>query len=56
LASKSGASSRRNRFWATIRIFQITGVARSTFVNRWAASVRSRNAAKGDSTTFVVRK
>jgi len=39
---------------ATSSIFQITAVARSTFLNRLAASVRSRNAANGDSTTFVV--
>jgi hypothetical protein len=31
-------------------------VAESTFVKRLAALVRSRAAAKGDSTTFVVRK
>jgi acetyl-CoA carboxylase carboxyl transferase beta subunit len=32
-----------------ISIFQITAVARSTLLNRFAASVRNRSAAKGDS-------
>ena len=39
---------------ATSSIFQITAIALSTLLNRFAASVRSLRAAKGDSTTFVV--
>lgn len=31
-------------------------VVHSTFSRRFAAEVRSRTAAKGDSTTFVVRR
>jgi hypothetical protein len=34
----------------------MTAVAFSTFLNRFAAAVRSRTAANGDSTTFVVRR
>jgi len=52
----SGAFSRRNLFSATGSILKITAVAFSTFLNRLAASVRSRSAAKGDSTTLVVRR
>ena len=37
---------------ATSSIFQITAIALSTLLNRFAASVRSLRAAKGDSTTF----
>ena len=46
----------RNRFSATMRSFQISAVAPSTFLNRLAADVRSRTAANGLSTTFVVRR
>ena len=41
---------------ATSNVFQITAVAFSTFLNRLAAAVRSRAAANGDSTGFVVRR
>ena len=43
-----------NLLSATINIFQITAIALSTLLNRFAASVRSLSAANGDSTTFVV--
>ena len=36
--------------------FQMRAVAKSTFLKRLAAVVRSRTAANGDSTTFVVRR
>src|SRR3989441_12338691 len=55
-ASNSGASRRRNVFSAMSSVFQITAVAFFTFLNRLAAAVRSRTAAKGDSTGFDVRK
>ncbi len=55
-ASNSGASRRRNVFSAMSSVFQITAVAFSTFLNRLAAAVRSRTAAKGDSTGFDVRR
>ena len=54
--SRWGALSFRNRFSATMRSFQISAVAPSTFLNRLAAEVRSRTAANGLSTTFVVRR
>ena len=54
--STSGAFSLRKRLSATIKVFQITATAFSTFLNRFAALVRRRTAAKGDSTTFVVRR
>ena len=46
---------RRKRRSATSNIFHTTAVAFSTFLNRFAASVRRRKAAKGDSTGLVVR-
>src|SRR5206468_9916980 len=49
-ASNSSASRRRNVFSAMSSVFQITAVAFSTFLKRLAAAVRSRTAAKGDST------
>ena len=54
--SHSGALRRRNVVSATWRTFQIMEVADSTRLNRVAAVVRSRTAANGASTTFVVRK
>src|SRR5262247_3214248 len=54
-ASSSGASRRRKVFSAMSSVFQITAVAFSTFLNRLAAAVRSRTAAKGDSTGFAVQ-
>ncbi len=41
---------------ATSNVFQMTAVAFSTRLNRLAAVVRSRTAAKGDSIGFVVRR
>ena len=52
----SGAFSRRNRCWATSSIFQMTAVALLTFLKRFAASVRSLRAAKGDSIGLLVRR
>jgi hypothetical protein len=37
-------------------VFQITAVAFSTFLNRFAAEVPNRTAAKGDPTTLAVRR
>ena len=54
--SNLGASRRRKVCSATSSVFQITPVAFSTFLNRLAAAVRSRTAANGDSTGFVVRR
>ena len=54
--SNSGALSRRKVFSATWSTFQIIAGAESTFFNRFAAVVRRRTAATGDSTTFVVRQ
>ena len=54
--SNSAPLSRRKVDSATCNIFQINAVAFSTFLKRLAAVVRSRTVAKGDSTTFVVRK
>jgi hypothetical protein len=48
--------SRRNVVSAPCRSFQISAVADDTFLNRFAAVVRNRTAAKGDSTTLVVRR
>ena len=45
---------RRNFRSATNNIFHTTAVALATFLNRFAASVRSRNAANGDSITLLV--
>ena len=56
MSISSGAFNRRNRCSATSSIFQITAWAFSTFLNRLAASVRSRRAANGDSTGLVVRR
>ena len=53
-ASSSGASSRRNVRFAMSSVFQMTAVAFSTRLNRLAAVVRRRTAAKGDSIGFVV--
>ena len=46
----------RDRFSATKSSFQISAVALSTRLKRFAAVVLSRTAAKGLSTTFVVRR
>src|SRR5574337_342044 len=51
-----GVQASRNRCWATSNIFQMTAVAFSTFLNRFAASVRSLRAAKGDSIGLLVRR
>jgi hypothetical protein len=48
--------SRRKVDSATNTIFQINAVAFSTFLKRLAAVVRKRTVAKGDSSTFVIRK
>jgi hypothetical protein len=53
-ASSSGASRRRNVRSAISSVFQITAVAFSTFLYRFAAAVRKRTAAKGDSIGFEV--
>src|SRR5262249_42976693 len=45
-ASNSGASSGRMVSPAMGSVFQITAVASSTFLTRWAAALRSRTAAK----------
>ena len=52
-ARSSGASSRRNVRSAISSVFQMTAVAFSTFLYRFAALVRKRTAANGDSTGFV---
>ncbi len=52
-SGKRGASSRK-LCSATTSVLQMTAVAFSTFLNRLAAAVRSRTAANGDFTTFVV--
>src|SRR5215813_8866469 len=54
--SNSAPLSRRKVDSATCNSFQITAVAFSTFLNRFAAVVRSRTVANGDSTTLLVRK
>jgi hypothetical protein len=54
--SNSGLLRRRKVLSAIWSTFQIIAVAESTFLKRLAAVVRSRTAAKGDSTMFVVRR
>ena len=51
-----GALSFRKRCSATRSNRQMIAVAFSTFLKRFAAEVRSRTAANGDSTTLVVRR
>jgi len=52
----SGAFSLRKCCSTTSKAFQMSVVAFSTFLKRFAADVRSRTAANGDSMTFVVRR
>jgi hypothetical protein len=52
----SGAFSHRNRCCATISIFQMIAVSSRTFLSRFAASVCSLRAAKGDSIGLLVRR
>src|SRR5438093_8443335 len=52
----SGALSFRKVCSAISKVFQMTAVAFATFLNRFAAVVRSRTAANGDSIGFVVRR
>lgn len=54
--SNAGALSRRKVFSAPWRTFQLIAVAASALLNRFAAVVRNRTAAKGNSITFVVRR
>ena len=56
IGKQLGRIERRKVCSATSSVFQITAVAFSTFLNRLAAAVRSRTAANGDSTGFVVRR
>jgi hypothetical protein len=54
--SKSRALSRRKVCSASWSIFRIMAAAESTFLNGFAAVGRNQTTAKGDSTTFVVRR
>lgn len=54
--SRLGALRRRNAGSAICKTFQISVVADSIRLERLPTVVRRRTAAKGDSTTFVVRR